>query len=218
MEHTFQKTFEIKNDEDPLKYFNIFKDIKKICDEGNIEFNYNNGKVFIAGKKIIYQTKEGKKIIFLKGSRIIYFTNEKTNFDRKEFFIHDQESLDNALQKTEIKNGILKFININKENKSFDSDNSVSSLGSANQINKDNINSDSSNSKHSGVSDSSVTSLNHLSIEEILLTSYNLIEEPKEIKLTKIFTQQRFDTRYFFNTISDLDFNYKYVKKDYIKN
>ena len=31
-------------------------------------------------------------------------------YDKKEFFIHDQESLDNALKKTDIKNGILKVI------------------------------------------------------------------------------------------------------------
>ena len=117
MQQTIQNAFEIKNEEDPLKYFNIFKDLNNIKDQGNLEFNYKGGKVFISGKNIIYQSKEGTKIKFLEGSRIIYFTNENTNYDRKEFFIHDQESLDNALKKTDIKNGILKVININKEKK-----------------------------------------------------------------------------------------------------
>ena len=191
-------TSNIELDKDSLESYQFFQEIiQKSKDENKKEFKFKEGRIIMSGKDIIYQLDNGQKKYFLDGSKIIYFTNDKEGFNRKPFFIHDQTSLDKALKITKIENGILKGENDNlKEKENYDSNNSGRSDGSA----------------------SSVSSINSLDINEILQSSYNLIEEPKQIKVAKILNEQRFKERFNIKAVSSLDFNFKYLKEDYIDN
>ena len=105
--------------------------------------------------------------------------------------------MDRALKITGIKNGILKSENNNLKI-------------------KDNYNSN--NSSHSQDYESAIFSIKNIYIKEILKSSYNLIEESKLVEVKKILTEQRFNNRFKVNLIYSLDFNFKYLKEDYINN
>ena len=161
------KNIEEELEEKSLNKFRLFKEIiQKSEEKGENEFNFKEGKIIKVGHDIIYRA-ENTDIEFLNGSKIIYFKNENKKFDKKAFFIHDQSSLAEALEKTEISNGILKYENDNLKEKE---------------------NNDSINSSHSQGSTSSVSSIKSLNINEILTSQYNLIEEPKQVIAKKILT------------------------------
>ena len=61
----------------------------------------------------------------------------------------------------------------------------------------------------------SSSSIQYLDINEIMKISYNCIEEPTLIKLKKIFSKDNYDKRFYAEKISDLDFNFKYLGKDF---
>lgn len=177
--------------EDSDKY-QIFMKIKDKISKGEKEFIFENGKVNKAGDNFIYQLEEETMFFFIN-SKIIFFKKEKSNAP-KAYFIYDETSFKNALEKEKIENGILKRAeNTQKEEKNPDSDNS----------NKSN---------------SSDISINSLDVEDILKSSSNIIEESKSIKITKIFSDNNFNKRFKSSKISDLDFNFKYINEDFISN
>ena len=184
--------------EDDKKKFELFEGIKNKIKTDNIkEFNFKEGKVYSLNNNITYQITGRGSLYFFDHSKIIYFTNEKKGVINQAYFIHNYESLKNALEKTDTKDGILKT----KNDKS-----------------KEKQNCDSNQSEISKNSASSDSSINSFSVEDILKSSYNLIEAPKELKIKKILTNERFIRRFELGKISDLDFNFKYIKEDYMKN
>lgn len=89
--------------------YNYFKEIKEKLDkDGESEFNFKNGKVFRLGDNFVYKLNDGTKIYFFKNSRILYFSNKKLNIKNKPYFIHNKQSYEEALKKTNITNGVLK--------------------------------------------------------------------------------------------------------------
>ena len=152
----------------------------------------------MVGTRIFYQKEDDIQQKFLKGSRIFYFVNEKDTKKNKAFFIHDKDSLEKALKEVNIKNGILKKKSDNtKKQENYDS-------------NKSGKSDDSSNS---------VLSINDMDVEQILETSYNIVEEPKSIMIDKILKEENFKLRFKYTNISCLDFNFKYLKdEEYTKN
>ena len=195
MKDNLPKNKDLKDllDKEDLDNYNNFEYIKNEFAKGKREFMYKNGKVFISGNKFIYVLKE-KKIYYSMNSKIIYFTNKKLKLKTKAYFIHDTNSFQKALKKEKIDNGVLKSEEkVTKQEKNIDSDNS----------NK---------------SDSSDISVNGLKINDILNSSYNNVEEPKLIKVKKIFTNDNFNKKLNYEKISDLDFNFKYLNEDYTSN
>ena len=187
--------------------YNYFKEIKEKLDkDGESEFNFKNGKVFILGDNFVYKLNDGTKIYFFKNSRILYFSNKKLKIKNKPYFIHNKQSYEEALKKTNITNGVLKDEEEEVEDKVEEEEDDKSNK----QKNKKN-----SESEKSGSSSSSIKSLD---IKDILKTSYNYIEEDNSIKVNKIFTEGNFKEKFNFDKISNLDFNFKYLKEDYLKN
>ena len=185
---------DIELEAEDLDNYQNFQEIKKKLDEeGKKEFIFKEGKIIMAGENFVYKTKNGKKIYFYNNSKFIYFSNKKKNLLKKPYFIHDEDSLENALKKTNIINWILKSEPEDKESQSNYSKGLKDSKGS-------------------------VSSINSLDIHDILKTPYNVIEEPNEIKVNEIFKEERFNKRFMDYTISGLDFNFKYLNEDYTKN
>ena len=172
-------------------YHNYLEIKEKLDKEGKKEFFFKEGKVLIAGENFIYKLKNGEKIVFHENSKIFFFSNKLLNIIKKPYFIHDEKSLNKALEKTQIKNG--EFIH----------------------------DEDKPEIKKNSESDKSIRfkySINSLDIKEILKASYNCIEESKPIPINKIFTQKNLETKFNFHKISDLDFSFKYLDEDYINN
>ena len=191
-----------KLDKESLNDYNIYNDISNIYENKRaIFFIYKEGKILYLLHKFRYLMNNGQKKYFYNNSKIIYFTNKNENFVRIPFFIHDQTSLDEALKKTKIKNGILKH----DKNKDFKNQ-------EKNDNNKPSDSPDSTKSK------SSIYSVNNYDIEYILNSNFNLIKEVDGIGVKLILNEKRFNNRFDINLISDLDFNFKYIKEDYIKN
>ena len=148
----------------------------------------------MAGDNFAYLLKNDKKIYFYNNSKIIYFSNQKEGIKMKPYFIHDKNSFTKALQNSKITYGILKSKdNITKDQENYNSNNSNSYKGS-------------------------ISSIESLDLNDILEASHNIIEEPSDIKISKIFTEERFNKRFLNYSISGLDFNLKYLKEDYIRN
>ena len=179
-------------DEDSLKKYELYNEIiKKIKKDGVKDFKFRDGYIIMCGKNFTYQKENvnEKNELFLKRSRIFYFINEKSRNKKKAFFIHDQDSLEKALKETNIKNGIL-----TKKNDNFKKKENYYSLNSC-------------------------LIINDMDIYQILETSYNIIEEPTPIMVNKILKEEKFYLRYKITSISNLDFNFKYLKdEDYNKN
>ena len=191
-----------KLDNESLNDYNIYKDISNIFENKRlIFFKYKDGEIIYLCQKFEYSLNNGQIKEFYNNSKIIYFTNKNEDIIRKPFFIHDKTSLDEALKKTKIKNGILKHDKIeNLKNQE------------KNDINKPSDSPDSTKSK------SSIYSVNNYDIEYILNSNFNLIKEVDGIGVKLILNEKRFNNRFDINLISDLDFNFKYIKEDYIKN
>ena len=96
-------------EKEDLKKYKLFQQIKeKLDSDGKNEFSFNEGKILIAGDNFIFKLNNSyEKIYFFKNSKILFFSNKKIGIKKKPYFIHDQR-FDNALQKTQIKNGELK--------------------------------------------------------------------------------------------------------------
>ena len=188
-------------DEDSLKKYELYNEIiEKIKKDGIKDFKFRDGYIIMCGKNFIYQKENvyEKNEIFLKGSRIFYFINEKARNKNKAFFIHDKDSLEKALKETDIKNGLLKKKDDNLKKKE---------------------NYDSKGSRKSEDSSNSGLSINGMDVSQILETSYNIIEEPTPIMINKILKEEKFNLRHKITSISNLDFNFKYLKdEEYNKN
>ena len=98
----------------------------------------------------------------------------------KKFFIHNQRSLDEALSKAMTNNAIKTSLEDMKPN--YNSNNSYISSGS----------------------------VKSLKIEDIINKSIIIIKQEKPINSAKIFSKENFDKRFYFQKLSDLDFNLKY--------
>ena len=191
-----------KLDNESLNDYNIYKDISNIFEnEGLFNFKYKDGKIFYFCQMFEYLLNNGQQKYFYNNSKIIYFTNKNEDIFRKPFFIHDETSLDEALKKTKIKNGILKHDKIENLKNQEKNDN-----------NKPSDSPDSTKSK------SSIYSVNNYDIEYILNSNFNLIKEENGMSVKLILNEKRFNNRFAKNLILDLDFNFKYIKEDYIKN
>ena len=180
--------------EDKIKY-QTFTGIKRKLNDEELEkqdFIFEEGKVKMANKNFIYQSDKGKTY-FNYNSKIIKFSNKK---EKKEnyYFIHDKISLKNALTKTNITHGIL-------------------SIGDKSSKKNENYNTNNSNG-----SQSSNSSIEGMNVSDILKSSYKIIEEPSEIKIKKIFSQDNCLRRFNYETISDLDFNFRHLDKEIINN
>ena len=176
-----------KLDEESLNDYNIYKEIiDNLKTERLTSFIYKDVEIFCLGKDFFYSTKNGERKYFFNGSKIIYFTNKAKNIIQQPFFIHDQNSLDKALKKTDIKNGILKNIKINQE-------------------------SDFNKPCYSTDSNSSISSVNSDQIKYILESKFDLIKESNAIGVKLILSEDRFKDRFNIKTVSDLDFNFKYI-------
>lgn len=96
-------------DKDSLKQYELYNEIiLQIQKDGKKDFKLRDGNIIVCGKNFIYQNDKEENKIFIKGSRIFYFINEKETNKNKAFFIHDQGSLEKALKETNITNDILK--------------------------------------------------------------------------------------------------------------
>ena len=98
----------------------------------------------------------------------------------KKFFIHNQRSLDEALSKAMTNNAIKTSLEDMKPN--YNSNNSYISSGS----------------------------VKSLKIEDIIKKSIIIFKREKPISSAKIFSKENFDKRFYFQKLSDLDFNLKY--------
>jgi hypothetical protein len=183
-----------KLDSESLNDYNIYKEVIDLLAKNSLtEFDFKEGKIYSMYKDFFYSMENGQRKYFLNGSKIIYFTNKAKEIIQKPFFIHDQKSLDKALKITDIKNGILKYAKNYQEN----------------NVNKQ---CDSTDSK------SSISSINNYEIEDILNSNFNLIKESDAIGVKYILNEKRFNDRFNFHFIYNLDFNFKYIKDNYIKN
>jgi len=110
-----------KLEKEDLEKYQLFEEIKKEFNTKNgIKIPFKEGKIIKIGNDFIYELANHQRILFFKESRIFSFSNKRTGLENKQYFIHDETSFENALQKTDIKNGILK----NEEKCHYDSNNS----------------------------------------------------------------------------------------------
>ena len=183
--NNIEKEHEIdKLEKEDLEKYQLFEEIKKEFNtKKEIKITFKEGKAIKIGNDFIYELANHQRIFFFKESRIFSFKNKRKNLENKQYFIHDKTSFENALQKTEITNGILK----NEEKGHDDSNNS----------------------------NSSSSSIQDMDISDIIKTSYNCIEEPTLIKLKNIFCKDNYNKRFYVEKISDLDFNFKYLDKNF---
>ena len=173
-----------KLEKEDFEKYQLFEEIKKEFNiKKEIKISFKEGKAIKIGNDFIYELANHQRIFFFKESRIFIFTNKRKNLENKQYFIHDKTSFEDALQKTEITNGVLK-----NEEKGHD-----------NYYN----------------SNSSSFSIQDMDIYDIIRTSYNCIEEPTLIKLNNIFSEANYNKRFYAEKISDLDFNFKYLEKDF---
>ena len=173
-----------KLEKENLEKYQLFEEIKKEFNtKKEIKISFKEGKAIKIGNDFIYELTNHQRIFFFKESRIFIFINKRKNLENKQYFIHDKTSFEDALQKTEITNGVLK-----NEEKGHDS-----------YYN----------------SNSSSFSIQDMDIYDIIRTSYNCIEEPTLIKLNNIFSEANYNKRFYADKISDLDFNFKYLEKDF---
>ena len=200
--------FEENIDHTEKEKYKLFIRIKSIIEDKLREGknNYMNEKedIIYINNSYLYHLKGKEYETFLENSRFIRFINNNINnidddnnqennifnndnkiFDKK-FFIHNQDSLDQALKKSKITDAILN----NKENKQKDKDQN--------------------NSRNSSNSSKSINSLN---IEDILNNSIIEIKQDKPIKLSPIFSEENLKKRFLVENIYDLDFNFKRYKK-----
>lgn len=185
-------------EKEDLEKYDCFQKIKEKLDtNGENEFPFDDGKVLIAGEDFIYKKGEGSKIYFFKNSRILFFTNKELKIIKKPYFIHDEKSYDEAITNSKIKNGIL-----------TDGD----------EDQKDKKNAKDETDLKSNKSQSSSSSIESLDIRDILKTSHNYIEEPEKIQIKQIFSETNFKQRFNSDKIENLDFNFKYLKGNYVKN
>ena len=171
----------------------FFIEMKKEFLKHNKDFKFKNGLVQPCGDDFIFIPNESKKKeYYLKHSRYIMFINKKINNKKKIFFIHDENSFKTALNETQIKNGILEVGNfLEKTENNYDSINP----------------------------NSSSLSIQNLNVEDILDSCYDsIIEEDISIITQKIFNIDNFNKRFSYETISELDFNFKYIKKEFFEN
>ena len=177
-------------DNESLNDYNIYKEVIDILKNKNLtSFIYNDGIIWSMNKDFYYWKNNQRKFFFYK-SKIIYFTNKDEKIKNRPFFIHDQDSLDRALNKTKIKNGILKNVKNIQEN----------------DFNKP---CDSTYSK------SSFSTVNSYQIDDILKSDFDLI---KESGVKYIFNEECFNVRFFIYYVKNLDFNFKYIQDNYINN
>lgn len=216
---------EIKNklEKEDLDKFNTFQEIKKKLDkDGQKEFSFGGGEVLIAGQNFIYELNDGERIYFYHNSRILFFTNTQLEIIKKPYFIHDEDSLNEALKKTKIENGILTDGKVeqidenNEDNKTIE--NKLKSENNKKEDNNEKDFEDESDSRSSGSQSSSSSFISRLDVVDILNTSFNFIEESDKIQLKEIFTEANFKQKVTCRIISDLDFNFKYIKRKYVKN
>ena len=183
MEDALKENSELEEEEEKQALFLKMKENKnkdsKISNEEGIKMSY-------FGKRYYYR-KNGQITIFLENSKLISFINEEKNINKK-YFIHDQDSLNIALNKAEIKYAIL-----SKEKKE-------------NEVNENYNSNDSKKSSESG------KSANHLKVEDILDKSITSIKEQKPIKISEILSHDNFIKRFDVDTFKDLDFNFYYYK------
>ena len=165
----------------------LFIIIKKKYIENSIE---KDEKIRYFSSYYFYSKKNEKKQSFSDKSKYITFKNEEKKFT-KTYFIHDKNSLEIALNESEIKNAILKYDE--KKNTNYDSNTS-----------KD--------------SNSSSENFDNLNVDEILKNLVNTIEQEKAIKSEKIFSQINLSKRFEADCIYELDFNYKYYYKTITQN
>ena len=149
--------------------------------EGDIEMLHIDSKY--------YYIKDGQSTIFLENSKLISFINEEKNINKK-YFIHDQDSLSIALDKTGIKYAIL-----SKETKESEANENYNS-------------NDSKKSSESG------KSANNLDVEDILDESITSIKQQKQIKISEILSHENFIKRFNVKKIKELDFNFYYYYKN----
>ena len=123
--NNIEKEHEIdKLEKEDLEKYQLFEEIKKEFNtKKEIKITFKEGKAIKIGNDFIYELANHQRIFFFKESRIFSFINKRKNLENKQYFIHDKTSFENALQKTEITNGILK----NEEKGHDDSNNSNSS-------------------------------------------------------------------------------------------
>ena len=106
---------EEKIDENKNKKYLLFNKIKKKVDENSIT---PNDGISVVDDYYCYYENLKETDTFSKKSKFITFINEKIGFNKK-FFIHNQKSLEHALEEAQIKNAII--INEEKEKKNCDS-------------------------------------------------------------------------------------------------
>ena len=192
------EAIKINLENEDIEYYEYFQKIKKQLDtNGKNEFSFGKGKVLMAGENFIYKKEDGKKIYFFKNSRILFFSNKEKKIIKKPYFIHDEKSFNDALKNTCIKNGIL-------------------TDGNESQNDKKNTNDE--NDLKSNESQSSSSSIESLDVNDILKTSHNYIEEPEQIHIKEILSETNFIQRFNCDKIANLDFNFKYLKENYVKN
>lgn len=113
-----------KLEKEDLEKYQLFNEIKQEFNTKNvIKIPFKEGKIIKISNDFIYELANHQRIFFFGESRIFTFSNKRTGLENKKYFIHDETSFQNALQKTDIKNGILK----NEEKGHYDSNNSNSS-------------------------------------------------------------------------------------------
>ena len=147
------------------------------------------GKIFFTDDCYSYKIKGKISEVFFSKSKFINFINKEKDFEKK-YFIHDQNSLEYALEKANITEAII--INKEKEKKNFDSNDSKNSANSS-------------------------KSANSLKIAEILNESTIAIQQEKSIKLSKIFSKENLEKRFIYEKICELDYNSKYYKEINLK-
>ena len=147
------------------------------------------GKIFFTDDLYSYKIKGKMSELFFSKSRFINFINKEKDFEKK-YFIHDQNSLDYALEKANITKAII--INKEKEKKNFDTNDLKDSASSS-------------------------KSVNSLLIEDILNESTIAIQQEKSIKLSKIFSKNNLEKRFIYEKVCELDYNSKYYKEINLK-
>ena len=173
-----------KIDKKEEEKFRLFQHIKEIISKNPLGLENENESFFCLTSNYYHIKGNEEKKKFSINSKYIIFKNKEKKFI-KSFFIHDQKSLENALNESEIKNATLK-----EEKNIIKNYNSNDSKGS----------------------NSSSESAQNLDVYKILNSSINIIEEEKAIKYNKIYSINNFEKRFRIKNVNELDFNFKYYK------
>ena len=164
----------------------LFKEIQTKVDEKSIK--PDDGIIVLKDYYLYYKNLKDTDT-FSKKSKYVTFMNEEIGFKRK-YFIHNQKSLEHALEEAKIKNAIIidenKEINNSKDSKNIKESKDLKDSKNLNDLNFLKEQNDPNISKDSNVSNESNESNNLKEPKDSnSANDSNLLKEPKDLNIAK---------------------------------